>query len=325
MPGKANILLAGDSAQDLNIHATTLQGQGYDVVMVHSWKEVEQILAHSTPDLVLVEVRMKGMDGFGLCTMLKKRTAMTNVPVIFITDTRSPELIDRIYGVGAVDFIVKPCPLSEFLARIETQIHLHNLLLKVERLTTIAIDANPLTHLPGNNTIVVTIQEAIDQGRDMALIYTDLDNFKAYNDAYGFSAGDDLLLFTANTLQDVLRLACGDEGFLGHIGGDDFVMMMPSHLLDKVGEEVLRVFDEGVPEFYSDEDCRRGGIVAVDRAGKSTDYPLVSISLAGIKLGNHKFTRYVEVATACVDLKKEAKARRGSFLFVDRRTTALTQ
>lgn len=320
MAGKAKILLAGDSLQDLSIHAATLQGRGYDVVTVHSLAEVEQVLLHTVPDLVLVEARMRGVDGFGLCSAIKQGPAMVNVPVIFITDSRTPELIDRVYQAGAVDFIVKPCPLSEFLARIETQIHLHNLLLKVEHLKALAIDANPLTHLPGNNTIVMTIQEAIENDQDMALIYTDLDYFKSYNDAYGFSAGDDLLLFTANTLQDVLRLMCGEEGFLGHIGGDDFVMMLPVEKLQEVGDEVLRVFDEGVPEFYSHEDVRRGAIESQDRNGTVTSYPLVSISLAGIHLLNHGFTRYVEVATACVELKKAAKARPGSTLFIERRS-----
>lgn len=321
MEGRSNILLVGDSLQDLKIHAATLQGRGYDVVMVHSLAEAESVLQSGTPDLVLVEAAMKGVDGFGLCTMIKRNTNLANVPVIFITDTRTPELIDKVYAVGGVDFIVKPCPLSEFLARIETQIYLHNLLLKVEHLTAIAIDANPLTHLPGNNTIVMTIQDAIDNQRDLALIYTDLDNFKAYNDAYGFSAGDDVLLFTASTMQDVLVQNCGAEGFLGHIGGDDFVMAFPADKLNKVGQDVLRAFDQGIPEFYNEEDQARRGIVASDRGGKTCEYPLVSISLAGTLLMSHDFTRYVEVATICAELKKEAKARPGSVLFVDRRST----
>lgn len=321
MEGHANILLVGDSLQDLRIHAATLQGRGYRVVMVHCQEEAEAVLQNGIPDLVLVEASMKGVDGFGLCTMIKKRPQLANVPVIFITDTRTPELIDKVYAVGGVDFIVKPCPLSEFLARIETQIYLHNLLLKVEHLKAIAIDANPLTHLPGNNTIVMTIQDAIDRQRNMALIYTDLDNFKAYNDAYGFSAGDDVLLFTASTMQDVLVQNCGDKGFLGHIGGDDFVMAFPADKLEEVGQQVVEAFDQGIPEFYNEEDQARGSIIAKDRSGLPCEYPLASISLAGTLLQSHEFTRYVEVAAICAELKKEAKARPGSVLFVDRRST----
>lgn len=320
MQGRASILIVGDPLQDLRIHASTLQGQGYDVVTAHSMVEVMEVLAHQSPDLFLVEAHMQKLDGFSVCRQIKEQDHLANVPVIFITDRRTPEEVDRVYEVGGVDFIQKPCPLSEFLARIETQIRLHNLLLKVKHLQAIAIDANPLTHLPGNNTIVLTIQEAIEANSDMALIYTDLDNFKSYNDAYGFSAGDDVLLFNANTLQDVLRMVCGDEGFLGHIGGDDFVLMFPSRKMQKLGLEIIKAFDEGIPEFYSEEDQLRGGIISRDRNGGVCRFPLVSISLAGIELKGKGFTRYVEVATACVDLKKEAKAREGSNLFVDRRS-----
>lgn len=319
MEGRARILMVGNSLHHLRIHAVTLQNRGYDVVTARDQGEALQVLEHHTPDLLLLEAEDPGLDGFGICRRLKAEERLANVPAIFITGSRLPEVVDRVYAAGGVDFIVKPCPLSEFLARIETQIRLHNLLLKVEQLKAIAIDANPLTHLPGNNTIVMTIQSAIDHRDDAALIYTDLDNFKSYNDAYGFSAGDDVLLFNANTLQDVLRQVCGDKGFLGHIGGDDFVMMLPAEKLDEVGERIVQAFDEGIPEFYTDEDRRRGGIRATDRSGGVRDFPLVSISLAGILLRHHEFSRYVEVAAACVELKKAAKARQGSNLFVDRR------
>jgi diguanylate cyclase (GGDEF)-like protein len=321
MTGRARILMVGDSLQDLRIHAATLNRRGFDVVTAHDVTEVQGVLDFQTPDLILVEARMKGVDGFELCRQIKGRENLANIPVIFITDSRTPEEVDKVYAAGGVDFILKPCPLSEFLARIQTQINLHNLLLKVEHLQAIAIDANPLTHLPGNNTIVLTIQEAIDADSDVALIYTDLDNFKSYNDAYGFSAGDDVLLFNANTLQDVLLQVCGEEGFLGHIGGDDFVLMVPARHLYEVGDRIVQVFDEGIPEFYSEEDQQRGYIMAKDRNGGVRRHPLVAISLAGIILRTKDFTRYVEVATACAELKKEAKAQEGSFLFVDRRAT----
>lgn len=314
--------MVGDSHHELGIHASTLQDRGFNIVTAHGADEVDVVLDYQTPDLVLVEAGMAEGQGFHVCQHLKKREKMAHVPVVFVTESRTAEVVDRIYDVGGVDFIYKPCPLSEFLARIETHIHLHNLLVQVEELQAIAIDANPLTHLPGNNTIITTIQEAIDTKSDMALIYTDLDNFKSYNDAYGFNAGDDVLLYCAATLQDVMRMVCGEEGFLGHIGGDDFVMMVPANTLLKVGEEVVRTFDEGVPEFYTEEDRQRGSILTEDRSGGLCSYPLVAISLAGIYLRSKEFARYVEVAAACVELKKAAKARPGSNLFVERRTVS---
>ena len=319
MSKRAGILLVGDSPQDQRIHAATLQGMGYNVVTARDLPEVLEVSAHFQPDLILLEAAMQNSCAFKTCRKLKEMEGMVHTPIIFITEERSSDLINRIYDAGAVDFIGKPCPLSEFMARIDTQIRLYQLVRANEKLRAIAIDSNPLTHLPGNNTIVLTIQEAIDKGRDMAIIYTDLDNFKSYNDAYGFSAGDDVLLFTASTLQDVVRLACPDEGFLGHIGGDDFVIMVPGSSLEEVGNQVVSVFDQSIPEFYNDTDRERGKIVAEDRTGRVQEYPLVSISLAGTLLRNHDFRRYIEVATVCADLKKKAKEQEGSNLFVDRR------
>jgi diguanylate cyclase (GGDEF)-like protein len=319
MGGRAGILLVGDSPQDQRIHATTLQGMGFNVVTARDMVEVLEVLEHHTPDLILLEAGMKNSCAFKTCRKLKELEPLAHTPVIFITEDRNSEIINRIYDSGAVDFIYKPCPLTEFMSRIETQIQLYQLVETNEKLRVLAIDANPLTHLPGNNTIVMTIQEAIDQKQDMAIVYTDLDNFKSYNDAYGFSAGDDVLLFTANTLQDVVRLNCPGESFLGHIGGDDFVIMVPDQLLEKVGEDVVRVFDESIPEFYTEEDRKRGKIRSTDRAGVAREYPLVSISLAGTRLCNHGFTRYIEVAALCAELKKKAKETAGSNLFIDRR------
>jgi diguanylate cyclase (GGDEF)-like protein len=319
MEGRAGILMVGDSLHDQKIHAVTLQNRGYDVITAGDLEETLAVLEGQTPDLILIEAHTRGQDGFAIGNRIKLQDKMANIPIIFITDGRTPEVVDRVYAAGGVDFIQKPCSLGEFLARIETQIHLHNLLIKVEQLKAIAIDSNPLTHLPGNNTIVMTIQEAIKERADVALIYTDLDNFKSYNDVYGFSAGDDVLLYNANTLQDVLRQVCGEEGFLGHIGGDDFVMMFPAGCLNEVGEKVVAAFDEGVPEFYNEVDRERGYIMAEDRTGELRKHPLVSISLAGILLRQHDFGRYVEVAAVCAELKKEAKSRLGSNLFIDRR------
>ena len=245
---------------------------------------------------------------------------MFSFPVIFTTQKRENDAIARSYAVGAVDYLVVPCHLSEILARVRTHIHLHNLLLEVQRLREVAIDSNPLTHLPGNNTIMEVIQDSIDCGLDMGLIYTDLDNFKSYNDAYGFSAGDDVLMFCSEVLQEALQEDCGGDGFLGHIGGDDFVMMVPLEDMEKVGATVVSKFDSGAPRFYSRKDREQGGIVAHDRNGNIQKFPLVAISMGGLALQRRNFTRYVEVAAACAEVKHAAKEIAGSNLFVDKRS-----
>jgi GGDEF domain-containing protein len=239
--------------------------------------------------------------------------------VIFVTADPTYEDIDRAYAAGGVDYISKPCHLSEFLARVRTHVNLYRLLLEVARLEDIAIDANPLTHLPGNNTIMATIQEAIDLKLDKTVLYADLDYFKAYNDYYGFSDGDDLLLFTAETLQTALRTVCQGGAFLGHIGGDDFVLMVDHAEVEAVAAEIIRQFDTGAPAFYPDEDVARGYIETTDRRGQTVRFPLIALSLAGVQLRSRQFSRYLEVASVCAEVKHLAKAVPGSNLCLDRR------
>ncbi len=313
------ILIVEDNLQDRRIHAVTLRDQGYQVLTTSDGDAVLDLVNEYDPGLVLVSAGMTTVDGFSLCRKLKTNAATRGVPVIFITSGRDPVIIDQAFAAGAVDTIVKPCHLNEFLSRVRTHLDLRHLYTEVQRLRELDIDANPLTHLPGNNSIVSVIQEALDEGRDDVVIYTDLDNFKAYNDAYGFSAGDDVLLFNAETLHTALRTVCPGQGFLGHVGGDDFVVLVPAEYAVELGDRIVEVFDAGVPNFYHEEDRQRGFILASDRSGRERKFPLLSISMGGVALRSRNFHRFVEVAAICAEVKHAAKGVLGSNLFMDRR------
>jgi PleD family two-component response regulator len=316
---RATIFIVDDAEQDLRVHAATLRTQGYEIVTAGSGDEALLRVEADVPDLFLVAADMRGMDGFALCERLKDDARLINVPVIFVTDNPTSEEIDRGYAAGGVDYINKPCHLSEFLARVRTQIHLYDLLQQVERLQDVAIDANPLTHLPGNNTVMASIQEAIDLKLDKTVLYVDLDNFKAYNDYYGFSAGDELLLFTAEILQTAIRTVCDAKAFLGHVGGDDFVIITEHDRAESLAREIIAQFDSGAPAFYAEEDARRGYIETPDRLGNTVRFPVVSLSMGGVRLVTHDFARDLEVASVCAETKHMAKAVPQSCLFMDRR------
>jgi diguanylate cyclase (GGDEF)-like protein len=317
--GKSKILIVDESLQDLRIHAATLRNQGYEVFCARGAEDTLMTLESMIPDLFLIDTQMQNRGGYELCRRLKQNPAWRNIPVIFITDHRTADNIDLGYEAGGVDYIVKPCHLNEFLSRVRTQIKLYQLVRQNEEMQAIAIDANPLTRLPGNNSIQKAIQKAIDEHQDVGIIHTDLDNFKAFNDAYGFIIGDDVLIFNAEILHTALRKICNGQGFLGHIGGDDFVVMLPAEKMLAYGEEVVKSFDEGAKSFYNDEDRRQGYIVSVDRQGNICHFPITSISMGGMFLRDYWFTRYVEVAEVCAEVKHKAKTITGSNLFVDRR------
>lgn len=190
---------------------------------------------------------------------------------------------------------------------------------ELERLRRLALDANPLTQLPGNNTIARVVQQAIDRRADVAVVYCDIDHFKAYNDMYGFSRGDEVLCFAGGLLRQVVAEWAAGDGFVGHVGGDDFVYLVPAVIAAAVGRVVASRFDDGMRGFYSRRDRDRGTVWVQDRRGRARSVPLASLSMAGVELRQNDLSCYAEVATRCAEVKTAAKACPGSVIVFDRR------
>ncbi len=189
---------------------------------------------------------------------------------------------------------------------------------RLAEMQELALDANPLTGLPGNTTIQQFLGPVIGESRARAVVYVDLDSFKAYNDAYGFEAGDRVISFVAELLTDVCPARDG-EAFVGHIGGDDFIFVVDSALAREAGEEILRRFDARIEEFYSPEDRGRGYIVSKDRQHREQRFPLMGLSLACVDTGQRSFKHFSELAAAAAEVKSQAKKQPGSVFMTDRR------
>jgi len=191
--------------------------------------------------------------------------------------------------------------------------------IELKRLYTLALDANSLTGLPGNNSIRKRIEDALIQKENFAAIYVDLDNFKAYNDNYGFAMGDKVLKHIANILKyigDELHLK---DFFLGHIGGDDFVVLVPIDFVDKYTELVINDVKESIAGFYNKEDFDRGFIKSFNRQGDAEEYPFVSISMGVVDLTKDNYKTYLEVNDALSIAKKQAKKIKGNSFFFEKR------
>lgn len=190
---------------------------------------------------------------------------------------------------------------------------------ELETLYLLARDANPITGLPGNLMITDAIKEVIEMNRDVCVIYCDLDNFKAYNDKYGFIRGDDVISFTANVFRSVEELCHPDKFFLGHIGGDDFVMIIPWHKISQVEKKIVYSFDTGIVNFYNEEDVTSGQILSVSRSGQKTKYPIMGLSMAGVKIKDVGYSSHLEVVDICTATKNRAKQLVNSCLVIDER------
>jgi diguanylate cyclase (GGDEF)-like protein len=263
---------------------------------------------------------MPEMDGDEVCRQLKADEATRDIPIIFVTAMGKDSDETRGLELGAVDYITKPIRPSVVKARVLTHLKLREAMLELKRLYSTALDSNPMTGLPGNNSVANRIKQALQENEALCVIYSDLDNFKAFNDKYGFALGDEALLFASKVLQDAVKAVKASDAFVGHIGGDDFVVIVPSQHAKITADEISQRFDEGIVQFYSQEDRAAKCIHSINRQGEKEIFPLMSISLAGVDLSHQVYKRYIEVNDACAGAKKMAKALPGSSFFMDRRS-----
>jgi diguanylate cyclase (GGDEF)-like protein len=218
--------------------------------------------------------------------------------------TAKQDLSDKVTGLdtGADDYIVKPFDPLELEARIKA------LLRKTRR----DLFANPLTRLPGSVAIEKEIQRTIDAGEPFAAIFIDLDNFKAYNDNYGYAAGNRIIAFTAHTIIAAVKRFGQPFDFIGHIGGDDFVCLTTPDCVDSVCQEIIRIFDQLIHLHYREEDLERGYIINEDRRGVINKYPLMSITLVVITNEETQFDHHLQISEKAAELKRHVKMLQGS-------------
>ncbi|MBV7534569.1 GGDEF domain-containing protein [Duganella sp. sic0402] len=176
--------------------------------------------------------------------------------------------------------------------------------------------ANPLTQLPGNVPINEHIDRLLESGTRFWVCYFDLDHFKPFNDVYGYRRGDDIIQLTGNLLRSH---SDPDRDFVGHIGGDDFMVLFQSEDWEQRCQSVLSEFSVSVLNFYSTEDRERSGYLSEDRQGKKVFYSLMSLSIGAIRVEPHQYYSHHQIATAAAESKKQAKKVHGNSLFLDRR------
>ncbi len=280
----------------------------YDVRIAHDGEEALKLVAEAPPDIVLLDVQMPRMNGFDVCKSIKSDVFLRHIPVLMLTAQGSVQ--NKVTGLecGADDYVTKPFDMDELLARIRTLL----------RRTRQGLEANPLTRLPGNVTIEKEIIQKIKTQAPFAVLYLDLNEFKAYNDIYGFVKGDDVIRETARL---VVSEAESQSGFVGHIGGDDFVVITMPELAEPMCKRILAAFDAKSPEFYTEEDRARGFVSSKNRKGEVTQFPLLSMSIGVVTSQVRKITSIGEVSKIGAEMKhfaKEHKEKRSAYA-IDRR------
>jgi GGDEF domain-containing protein len=193
-----------------------------------------------------------------------------------------------------------------------------------QRMRDEAKGANPLTGLPGNITIARYIDENLAKGVCICVLYCDLDNFKAYNDKYGFTKGDEAIIYTRDCLASVAKRREMQNVFIGHEGGDDFVVITPYEYWEAFAKAFITTFDRGVYQFYNTVDARNGFIESINRQGQRQRFPLMSVSIAVVSNNARPFRRHAEMIQVAAEVKKYVKSIDGSCYAIDRRTGPIT-
>ena len=303
------ILVVDDDDDIAELIRFTLEDEGFDIIRACTGKEALLFAANCRPDLIVLDVMMPEMTGVEVCERLREDAVVRHTPVIMLT--AMSELDDQVEALakGADDYVIKPFDPRELVARIKS-----NLLRSRER-----VSANPLTSLPGNLQIQSEITLRINQQLPFALMYVDLDHFKAYNDHYGFARGDEVLKRLAECLVEVVA-SFSSENFIGHVGGDDFVVVLAADQAQAAAEALIKLWDAAVLELFDPEDRERGYIEVADRQNQPRRYPPCSLSIGLTLDERQRFSSHWKASESASEMKSLAKQTEGSCVEVDRRT-----
>lgn len=283
-----------------------LHSKGYQAATMACTDSVLGVFYSDPPDLLLVDLSTKNECGIGVVSTLRCDSFFSALPIIGLFKTVESISFDW-ESCLIDDFIALPLNFNELFSRISLA------LFRLKRI----FDNNPLTRLPGNTSVQLAIEAAI--GTATAVCYVDINHFKPYNDAFGFSHGDEVIRMTARIMFNTVHDAGG--GFCGHIGGDDFVCIVPLDQTEAVCQTIITHFDMIVLDLFDDETKRRGYYYGTNRKGEKENIPLLSVSIGVVPMNMPKLSHAAKVSEVAAELKKLAKDSNHSHFVVDKRSS----
>jgi diguanylate cyclase (GGDEF)-like protein len=310
MAEKARILVADDEPHIRRILQYLLENEGFEVFLAEDGSQAWEAIGSFQPDLALLDVMMPGMDGFAVLDEIRAGYETATLPVIMLTAKGESE--DKVRGLkgGANDYVLKPFNHDELLLRVSN-------LLDVTRRER---EANPLTGLPGNRAIERETRDRIESGRDFGFMYIDIDRFKSFNDYYGYARGDHAISYLAGVLVSCSRRFGAMDDFIGHVGGDDFVLITASEAAVTLASKIIEEFDEGIAGLHDAEDYQRGFLEVENRSGSVEKFPLITLTVALVESARGCFTHAAQISDTMAELKKYGKTMASSVLVRERRT-----
>ncbi|MCF7869598.1 MAG: response regulator [Candidatus Omnitrophica bacterium] len=305
---KLKILAVDDNLDILDLIEATLESE-FEVQTADTGGEALIKLKKITPDLLILDYMLPDINGDQICKKIRQDALLMNLPVLMLTG--KGEVEDKVKGLeaGADDYMTKPFLPQELIARIRMLI----------RRSSLNLDANPLTRLPGNISINKELENKLSLKENFAVLYVDIDNFKVLNDYYGFGRGDEIIKETSQILVEAMQEKGQSNDFIGHIGGDDFVIITSVEKAELISKSIIFKFDNFSPNFFDPEDRKKSYIEAKNRSGETSKFGFPTISIGIITNEKKDFNHVAQVSSRGAELKSLAKKFPESKYIFDRR------
>ncbi|MBU2573758.1 MAG: response regulator [Elusimicrobia bacterium] len=306
------LLVADDDKTFHRIISRVFEGTEWRVEAAEDGVAALESIGVKPPDVLLLDLNMPRLGGRELLSRIRGNPRLAMIPVIILSGDGAPQEQALEFGLGADDFISKPFNPRDLVARVES----------AARRNRRMLGANPLTFLPGGPAIEEEAARRIKAGGPLAFFYIDIDNFKAYNDGYGYLNGDNAIKCVSGLLTDLEDDFAAEDIFVGHIGGDDFVVMADPRKAEAMAGAIAAGFDAMVPGFYSEADQARGFITSKDRSGETREFPLMTLSIAIATNEKRALDHYAKIVDLTSEMKrylKNLEIRSGSVYLKDRR------
>ena len=292
----ANILVVEDEKIIARLLKETLLIEGYQVVTILNGEDAVQFALRETPHLIILDLMLPGMDGYEVVQRLRVHPKSMHIPIIALSSLEESRNKVYAFEVGVDDYITKPFNIDELVARIRTQLR------RVQQNYL-----SPLIGLPGGFQVELAIKQKLNSMEPWSILYLDLDNFKAFNDTYGFLTGNEMIRLVGLICQCMVREFGNPDDFVGHVGGDDFIIVTTPDREHSLCSSISAEFKEKSITFYCPEDLKRGSIYGVDRKGRYYQFPLLSLSIGVINNLNRQPRSIQEVSYLAAEAKSCAK------------------
>lgn len=286
-----------------------LKSWGYEPVWVKESNEATEAVARIVPDLIIIDYGLGSKGGFKIVKDLKSNYHTAHIPVLMMIEKKNMrrDILEIEHGLD--DYLPKPPDPIDLEVRIDMAL----------RRTEHQFFANPLTRLPGSRSLEKCVNKKLDDNETFSFLYCDINNFKSFNDKYGYKSGDAVIIQTAHIITSAIKQYAGAKDFVFHIGGDDFVILTTPALEADIAKHIIDEFDKLIPYHYSLLDRHRGHIRIKDRRGKICDFDLMGISIAIVNNLHREISNLIEFVEIAFEIKSYLKKHKKSRSLVNRR------